>query len=287
MFTNRKKQRTVESVPVSAVLPNPFQPRRDFDEEELFSLSKSIKENGLIQPIAVRRAGKGFELIAGERRLRAMKMLGEERIDAVVYDLSNEDSAVWALIENLERAQLSPFDEAEAIAKLIAVWNLPREEAAKRLGFSPSGLSNKLRLLKLEEEVRKVITENALSERHARELLRLSSGEERKAAAEHFAAKGLSVAAAEKYVSAILEKKPERKAPKYLIKDVRIFLNTFEHAVAVMNSAGLCAVSTVTEDDERITYSVSVPKNMAFRTAGKTAETCTAPKMPKGASSVI
>lgn len=287
MFTNRKKQRTVESVPVSAVLPNPFQPRRDFDEEELFSLSKSIKENGLIQPIAVRRAGKGFELIAGERRLRAMKMLGEERIDAVVYDLSNEDSAVWALIENLERAQLSPFDEAEAIAKLIAVWNLPREEAAKRLGFSPSGLSNKLRLLKLEEEVRKVITENALSERHARELLRLSSGEERKAAAEHFAAKGLSVAAAEKYVSAILEKKPKRKAPKYLIKDVRIFLNTFEHAVAVMNSAGLCAVSTVTEDDERITYSVSVPKNMAFRTAGKTAETCTAPKMPKGASSVI
>ena len=287
MFTNRKKQRTVESVPVSAVLPNPFQPRRDFDEEELFSLSKSIKENGLIQPIAVRRAGKGFELIAGERRLRAVKMLGEERIDAVVYDLSNEDSAVWALIENLERAQLSPFDEAEAIAKLIAVWNLPREEAAKRLGFSPSGLSNKLRLLKLEEEVRKVITENALSERHARELLRLSSGEERKAAAEHFAAKGLSVAAAEKYVSAILEKKPKRKAPKYLIKDVRIFLNTFEHAVAVMNSAGLCAVSTVTEDDERITYSVSVPKNMAFRTAGKTAETCTAPKMPKGTSSVI
>lgn len=287
MFTNRKKQRTVESVPVSAVLPNPFQPRRDFDEEELFSLSKSIKENGLIQPIAVRRAGKGFELIAGERRLRAMKMIGEERIDAVVYDLSNEDSAVWALIENLERAQLSPFDEAEAIAKLIAVWNLPREEAAKRLGFSPSGLSNKLRLLKLEEEVRKVITENALSERHARELLRLSSGEERKAAAEHFAAKGLSVAAAEKYVSAILEKKPKRKAPKYLIKDVRIFLNTFEHAVAVMNSAGLCAVSTVTEDDEMIIYSVSVPKNMAFRTAGKTAETCTAPKMPKGASSVI
>lgn len=286
MFTNRKNQRAVESLFIEKIFRNPFQPRQSFDEEELRSLAKSIKENGLIQPVAVRRKGEAFELIAGERRLRACRLLGMEKIDAIIYDIADGDSAVWALIENLERSALSPFDEAEAIEKLISIWKVSRAEAAGRLGFSESGLSNKLRLLKLEDSVREIITENKLSERHARELLRLSTKEEREEAAKVFAAKGFSVAAAEKYVTAALDKKPKRKPPKYFIKDLRIFINTFEHAVAVMNSAGLCAVSTVTEDDERITYSVSLPKNKAFKIAAKAADLCAAPK-EKNPSSVI
>lgn len=273
-----RKQKTVELIPVDSVVPNRFQPRRFFDEGELCSLGESIRENGLIQPISVRKIKGGFELIAGERRLRACRLIGKEKIEALVYEISDEDCAIWALIENLQREGLSPFDEAEAMAKLIAAWDIPREEAAKRLGLAPSSLSNKLRLLKLPDSVRKIITENSLTERHARELLRLISDSEREEAAKYIAAKGMNVPQTEKYISRLIEeKKPKRKMPKYLIKDMRIFINTFEHAVKVMDSAGLCPVSTVTESDESITYSVSVPKAKAFRAAGDTAEKSAAP----------
>ncbi len=267
-----KKQAAVEKIDIGLIVPNPFQPRRVFDEQELSSLSRSIAENGLIQPISVRKIKGGYELIAGERRLRACRLLGRQKIEAIVYDIADEDSAIWALIENLQRCDLSPFDEAEAMAKLISEWNVTREEAARRFGLSPSGLSNKLRLLKLSEQVRKILTEANLTERHARELLRIESQEKRAEAAEYIAAKNLNVSETEKYITRILEKKHERKAPKYLIKDMRIFVNTFEHAVEVMNAAGLCAVSTVTEEGNNIIYSVSVPKNKAFRTAGDPAD---------------
>lgn len=273
-----RKQKTVESIPVDAVLQSPFQPRRFFDEGELRSLGESIRENGLIQPISVRRTKGGFELIAGERRLRACRLIGREKIEALVYELSDEDCALWALIENLQREGLSPFDEAEAMAKLIAAWDIPREEAARRLGLAPSSLSNKLRLLKLSDAVRNIITENNLTERHARELLRLEKEPEREEAAKEIAKRGLNVPQTEKYISGIIEnRKPKRKSPKYLIKDMRIFINTFEHAVKIMDMAGLCPVSTVTENEENIIYSVSVPKAKAFRTAAEAAEKSAAP----------
>ena len=273
-----RKQKAVELIPVDAVLQNRFQPRSFFDEEELCSLGESIRENGLIQPISVRKIKGGFELIAGERRLRACKLIGKDKIEAIVYDISDEECAVWALIENLQREGLSPFDEAEAMAKLISAWDISREEAAKRLGLAPSSLSNKLRLLKLPEEVKKIITENNLTERHARELLRLEKDYERENAARQIAAKGMNVPQAEKYISSLLEeKKPKRKMPKYLIKDMRIFINTFEHAVKVMDSAGLSPVSSVTESEDSITYSVSVLKAKAFRSAGDTADKSAAP----------
>lgn len=270
MFDILKKQNSVENIPVELIIPNRFQPRRVFDEAEILALGESIRENGLIQPVSVRRIKGGFELIAGERRLRACKLIGRQKIEAIVYDIGDKDSAVWALIENLQRSDLGPFDEAEAIAKLIAAWSVPRDEAAKRLGLAPSTLSNKLRLLKLEPEVRRVITEKNLTERHARELLRIENAEARLSAAEYIAAKNLNVSETEKYIGRLLEnEKPKPKAAKYIVKDLRLFINTFEHAVEVMNSAGLCAVSTVTESEEKITYSVSIPKSKAFRKVGK------------------
>ena len=251
------------------------------------ALAESIRESGLLQPVSVRRIKGGFELIAGERRLRACRMLGREKIEALVYDISDEDSAIWALIENLQRSDLSPFDEAEALERLVAAWNIPRENAAKRLGIAPSTLSNRLRILKLEPEVRKIITENSLTERHARELLRLPE-EKRKEAVKIIAAKGLNVPETEKYISRLLEaEKPKRKPARYAVKDLRLFINTFEHAVEVMNSAGLGAVSTVSESEETITYSVSIPKSSAFRPAWKTAEKTAAPVCAASAPSVI
>lgn len=288
MFDLRRKQGKLQSIATELIVPNPFQPRREFDPEELSALAESIRENGLIQPISVRKINGGFELIAGERRLRACKIAGRQKIEAIVYDISDGDSAVWALIENLQRSDLDPFEEAEAMAKLVSAWQIPREEAAKRLGLAPSTLSNKLRLLKLEPAVRNIVTENRLTERHARELLRIEGEKSREEAAAFIAAKSLNVPETEKYISKILEqKKAERKPARYIVKDLRLFINTFEHAVEVMNSAGLGAVSTVTESDENIIYSVSIPKSMAFKPAAKTAENRTAPVRSASASSVI
>ena len=268
MFGNSKKQGPVMSIALSEIVPNRFQPRRSFDEAELFALGESIRQNGLIQPISVRRIKGGFELIAGERRLRACKLIGRQKIEAIVYDIGDEEAAVWALIENLQRSDLGPFDEAEAVFKLVSLWNIPREEAAKRLGLAPSTLSNKLRILKLGQKVREIITENNLTERHARELLRIGTEKEREEAAKFVAAKKLNVPETEKYIDKLLlREKPKRKAARYVVKDLRLFINTFEHAVEVMNSAGLCAKSRVFENEESITYSVSVPKEKAFKKA--------------------
>ena len=268
MFEILKKQGLVMSIALSDIVPNPAQPRRNFDENELSALGESIRENGLIQPISVRKIKGGFELIAGERRFRACKLIGRQKIEAVVYDIGDEDSAVWALIENLQRSNLGPFEEAEALFKLISGWNIPREAAAKKLGLASSTLSNKLRILKLEPEIRKIITENNLTERHARELLRIETEKGREEAAEFIAAKELNVPETVKYIDRLLErKKPKRNKTRYFVKDLRIFINTFEHAVDVMNSAGLGAVSSVSENEESFIYTVAVPKARAFKKA--------------------
>ncbi len=267
-----KKQGLVMNIALSEIFPNRFQPRKVFDENELSALGESIRENGLIQPISVRRIKGGFELIAGERRFRACKLIGRQKIEAIVYDIGDEEAAVWALIENLQRSDLGPFEEAEAFLKLISAWNIPQEEAARRFGFASSTLSNKLRILKLEPEVRKIITENNLTERHARELLRIDTKKGREEAAGFIAAKELNVPETVKYIDKLLEKKKtEKRKPRYFVKDLRLFINTFEHAVEVMNSAGLGAVSSVSENEENIIYTVAVPKARAFRNAESSA----------------
>lgn len=272
MFEILKKQGMVMSIALSDIVPNPAQPRRNFDESELFALGESIRENGLIQPISVRRIKSGFELIAGERRFRACKLIGRQKIEAIVYDIGDEVSATWALIENLQRSDLGPFEEAEALFKLISGWNIPRDEAAKRLGIASSTLSNKLRILKLEPEIRKIITENNLTERHARELLRIETEKGREEAAKYIAAKELNVPETVKYIDRILEReKPKKKKARYFVKDLRLFINTFEHAVEVMNSAGLGAVSSVSENEESLIYTVAVPKANAFKKAESSA----------------
>lgn len=261
-----KKQNVVTEIPLEEIRPNPFQPRTTLDEGELSNLCDSIRENGLIQPIAVRRVKGGFELVAGERRFRALQRLGKRTAPALIYELDDEGSAAWALIENLQRSDLGVFDEAEGIARLLALWGLSREEAARRLGVAPSTLSNKLRLLRLSPKVRQIIGEHSLTERHARELLRLVTEEEQLFAVQTVAKRNLSVAETERYVSSLLAQKKRRKGRElFVVKDVRLFINTFEHAMDVMNSAGIGAVSTVSESEDALIYTVRIPKTTALR----------------------
>ena len=281
-----KKQNTVAEIPLEDIRPNPFQPRKTLDENELSRLCDSIRENGLIQPIAVRRIRDGYELVAGERRLRALQKLGRKTAPALIYDLDDEGSAAWALIENLQRSDLGVFEEAEGIARLLAFWGLSQEAAAKRLGVAPSTLSNKLRLLRLSPKTRQILEEASLSERHARELLRLPSEEEQKAAAGVVAKRNLSVAETERYVSSLLAKKERRPSRSlYVVKDVRLFINTFEHAMDVMNSAGIGAVSTVSESEDAFVYTVRIPKTTALRE--KRPKPPSAPAYPACTPSVI
>ena len=267
MLDFRKKQNRIVLVPVDQVHPNPAQPRKSFDPAEIASLAESIRENGLIQPIAVRKTASDYELIVGERRLRAAASIGEKQIAAIVYDLTNREAALWALTENLQRSDLDLFEEAEGISELIGIWGVRQEEAARKLGLAPSTLSNKLRLLRLPESVKAKIRAGRLTERHARTLLRIPDETGQMQAADHMVRASLSVQEAENYVDAILTCRQEKRpAPqtRYLIRDVRLFQNTIEHAIEVMKSAGIEAMSTMTKEDGYLCYTIRVPEERAM-----------------------
>ena len=249
-------------LPVSRILPNPAQPRKDFDQAALESLAQSIKENGLLQPVTVRRENGGYTLIAGERRLRACKLAGLKEIPAIVTECAPEDSAVLALLENLQRKDLQMFEQANALVNLLREWHITQEEAAKRLGISQSYLANKLRLLKLSPEEQSEILEYKLTERHARALLRLEEPELQRTAARHVVEQGLTVARTEEYVETLLHPadKPARKKPTFVIKDVRLFLNTVTRGLSMMKSAGVQANCKRQETEDSILLTITIPK---------------------------
>lgn len=160
-------------IPNEKIFPNPNQPRHVFDQGELVNLAISIRMNGILQPITVREVEKGYELVSGERRLRASRLAGMLMVPCIVIDVNEMKAAIFSLIENLQRQNLGYFEEAMAIERLMSEYGLSQEEAAKRLGKAPSTVSNKLRLLSLPAPIQKLLLENGLSERHARALLRL------------------------------------------------------------------------------------------------------------------
>lgn len=261
LFRSAKSKYT--QLPLDKIAPNPDQPRRIFDEEALQSLAASIQENGLLQPITVQKdAGGGYRLIAGERRLRAAKLAGLALIPAIITEADGEDSAVLAITENLQRKDLKIFEEAYALYKLLKKWGITQEQAARRLGMSQSALANKLRLLKLTRDEQALVTQSDLTERHARVLLRLPEGEERLAFLHEMIEKKLTVQAAEELAEKYLktqEKKPARK-PRRTPKDVRLFVNTFDKAVASMKNAGIEAIAEKSETSDYIICTVKIPK---------------------------
>ena len=235
--------RRVLDLPIDALRPNPNQPRIEFDEASLRSLSDSIRRYGILQPLTVRRTDEGYELIAGERRLRAAKLAG--------------------LIENLQRRDLHYLEEAAAIARLIATYGLSQEQAAERLGKSQSAIANKLRLLRLSPDCVRLLREHDLSERHARALLRLTDEEDRLKALQVIAARGYNVAQSEAYIEELLklkQKTPPPRLPTYIVKDVRIFLNTIRHSLGLMQRAGVEADMQREDTDDGILLTIRIPK---------------------------
>ena len=258
----------VQYIPLGRIRPNPQQPRRSFDEEGLAELAASIRSCGILQPLTVRRAGEGYELVAGERRLRAARIAGLREVPCLVAQVGEEDSALLALMENLQRRDLDCWEEAQAIARLISRYGLSQEEAARRLGLAQPTVANKLRLLRLPEDVRALLRENGLTERHARALLRLQDPEVQRRAAGDMVRRGMNVAQAEAYVEKLLQSAqvtPPRGRSTYIIKDVRLFLNSVDRGLHLMRQAGVDAGWNRQDTDREILLTIRIPK----RASGK------------------
>lgn len=249
----------VVQIETDKIVPNPYQPRRDF--EDLEGLAQSILQNGILQPLTVRRENGEIELVSGERRLRAAKMIGMETVPCIIVEMSGRNSAVMALIENIQRQDLSVFDEAEAIAKLIDFYGMTQEDAAVKLGKSQSTIANKLRILKLDQETKSKITEYGLTERHARALLKLPE-ERRIEVVEAIHSRNLNVEATERLIETMMNKQTEIESLRKrsaVFKDVRLFVNTINKAVEMMKAAGINADSKKIQQEDFIEYIVRIP----------------------------
>ena len=267
----RKEQKTeflssrVRYIPINDIRPNPQQPRRRFDQDGLRELSESIAAYGILQPLTVRAQNGRYELVAGERRWRAARMAGLRQVPCLLARVDEEDAALLALIENLQRRDLDYMEEASAIARLLRRYGLSQQQAAEKLGRSQSAVANKLRLLRLEEPVVDALRRYGLTERHARALLRLEDGEQRLAAAEHMGKRGMNVAAAEAYIEQLIARSqttPPKRRSTYVIKDVRLFLNSVERGIRLMRGAGVGAKVARQDTEEEICLTVRIPKGV-------------------------
>ena len=253
----------VRYIPINAVRPNPQQPRRSFDETALRELADSISAYGILQPLTVRDRGGVYELVAGGRRLRAARIAGLREVPCLIAEVGEEDAALLALIENLQRRDLDYMEEAAAIARLIRRYGLSQQQAAEKLGKSQPTIANKLRLLRLSAPVIDCLRQYGLTERHARTLLRLTDPEQQLAAARHIGKRGLNVAQTEQYIDRLTAEnrtEPPRRRPTYIIKDVRLFLNSVERGVRLMQSAGVGAEVGRRDTEEEILLTIHIPK---------------------------
>lgn len=255
---------TVVDIAVDKITVNPYQPRKNFDVNQISELAQSIREFGVIQPITVRENFiGGYELIFGERRLRASKLAGKLTIPCIIVDASENESAMIAMLENLQRSDLSFLEEADAIYHLIHEHRYTQEQLARKLGKSQSAIANKLRILKLSPEIKKIISDNHLSERHARALLRLAGDNLRLKALKMICQNNYNVAQSEELIDKILESLAEPKKEKGRIKGVihlRMFVNSINKAVDMVKKAGVDVETTRTEKDECIEYLIKIPK---------------------------
>ena len=260
-----KNDNKISDIPIIKIRPNKAQPRKVFNEEDLNALSQSITENGILQPLTVRKvSATEYELIAGERRLRASVLAGLRKVPCIVIKCSEKESAVYALLENLQRSDLGMFEEARGISRLIRRYGLTQQEAAVKLGKTQSTLANKLRLLRLTYEEQEWIENAGLSERHARALLKLGDEGARREALSKIISENLNVQQSENLINLMLNSNPKNDKKqgfsKAVIKDVRIFVNTINKAIDTMRLAGIDAQSDKTDTDNFIEYTIRIPK---------------------------
>lgn len=248
-------------LPIDTIYPNPGQPRRVFLQSDLEELASSIRELGLLQPLTVRRREGRWELVAGERRLRAARLAGLEEVPCLSVQTDGQASSLLALVENLQRRDLDFWEEAAALRRLIDTYHISQEEAARRIGKSQSAVANKLRLLKLSPDVLSLLRDGGATERHARALLRLDTPEQQLEGARQVVNQGLTVAQTEALVDSLLSAAPPaRRKPHFLVKDVRLFLNTITRSLDLMRSAGVDAQCSRQDSEEEITLTIHIPR---------------------------
>ena len=243
-------------LPARAIRPNPAQPRKIFREEALEELAESIKLHGILQPLSVRKVGAGYELIAGERRLRAAQLAGLSEIPCIVMNMDDRESGMAAMIENLQRQDLDFVEEAQGISRLMEVWNMSQDQVARLLGKSQSAVANKLRLLRHSPRVLQMLRETGLTERHGRALLKLKTEEEKLAAIDVMNRQAMNVARAEKYIQEL--QKNAEKGPQRV--NVGSFLNNLSQSLARIQSSGIPAVSERRETEDEIVLTITIPK---------------------------
>ena len=259
--------RKIVNLPVGAIKPNPRQPRKQFSPEDLKELSDSIRLYGILQPLAVRKTGPStFELVAGERRLRAAALAGLESVPCILLNVDEEQSGLLALVENLQRKDLDFIEEAEGLRSLIRTYGMSQEEAARCISKSQSAVANKLRVLKLPEDVLLQLRDRGFTERHARALLRLEDPEKQRSALDFILRNELTVAKTEEYIDALLRmeaqppvRRRKRKPPVVVLKDVRIFLNTVTRGLSMMNRGGVKAVCEQKDTPGELVLTIRIP----------------------------
>lgn len=272
MWKQKKNRETLRFLPPERIIPASWQNRREFNSEGLAKLAQSIARYGMIEPLVVRERGEDFELILGERRLRAARLLGQDTVPCRVMDISARTGAEMALIENLVREDLNLFEEAQAIDRLMRHFQYSQSDLASRIGQSQSTVANKLRLLRLGPEERILICENRLTERHARALIRIQDPETRLFALKYLIEKGYNVRQTDSFVEALLENPDEfmislqpkkcrpRPVRRLVVKDVRLFCNSVDRAIVGIREAGIDLVAEKEEGDSFISYSIRIPK---------------------------
>ena len=249
-------------LPARSIRPNPQQPRKVFQPEALDQLAESIRQHGILQPLSVRRAGIGYELIAGERRLRAAQQVGIDDIPCIIMNMDDQESGMTALVENLQRQDLDFIEEAMGISRLLKQWNMSQEQAARLLGKSQSAVANKLRILKHSEPVLAALRQSGLTERHARALLKLDREEQKLAAISQIRRQEMSVVQAERYIEALLRERPQdhRRA------NVGAFLNNLTQNLQKIQLSGIPAISERRETESQIVLTITIPKNTGLQT---------------------
>ena len=243
-------------LPARAIRPNPAQPRKVFETQALLELSESIRQHGILQPLSVRRSGVGYELIAGERRLRAAQMAGLGEIPCIVMNMDDKESGMAAMIENLQRQDLDFIEEAQGISLLMGSWSMSQEQIARILGKSQSAVANKLRILRHSQEVLEALRAAGLTERHARALLKLKEDGDKLSAITVIARQNMSVARTESYIESLLAQKQEK--PRRA--NVGAFLNSLTQSLAKIQSSGIAAISERRETDSQIVLTITIPK---------------------------
>jgi len=243
-------------LPVRSIRPNPAQPRKIFREEALDELADSIRQHGILQPLSVRRQGNSYELISGERRLRAAELAGVTDVPCILMSMDDKASGFAALVENLQRQDLDYIEEAMGIRSLLQQHSMSQEQAARLLGKSQSAVANKLRLLRHSEAVLDALRESGLTERHARALLKLRNEEETLSAIAQITKQNMSVARAEAYIDSLLTEKAEKTGKT----NVSSFLNTLTQTLQKIQLSGIAAVSERRETESQIVLTITIPK---------------------------